>query len=334
MHTNILLNYPFSVELGETLFAGYFNPVLNTTLPRRYESCSCGGRKSAHVSCLPKIGCFDAPNSKRHLMTTLGLGKSKDFKAFTNLVLESAEVVEDDDLIKEEGVGHIMLSETLPIQEAPEDGWTMNSADKYCGKSLRSTPAATSCVHVPDIDLTTLVASCRNDLIHSGDSRVAGLHLERMAQECRDTIFRNASMWTRDEMGQAFDRPKKSLTDNLCLNGCSESGECERGFCKCHDDYVGSDCSQAVTSRVGVHDPPTAPPVFALANRGLCDVRARPCRDLVVLGEGLVRHESLTCVFEIYKVRSIILTFKVGKHLFIFTPFTDPWRRFQAPGQL
>ena len=91
----------FSVDLGETLFAGYFNPLLNTTLPRRYESCTCGGvRRGGNnglSSCRPKIGCFEASNAKRHLMTTLRLGKSRDFKPFTNLVLETAAVELGDD---------------------------------------------------------------------------------------------------------------------------------------------------------------------------------------------------------------------------------------------
>ena len=66
-----------------------------------------------------------------------------------------------------------MLSETLPIEEAPVNGWTMTSADKYCGETLRSSSAASSCAHVPDIDISSHVASCRGDLLHSGDSREA-----------------------------------------------------------------------------------------------------------------------------------------------------------------
>ena len=174
-----------SVDLGETLFAGYFNPLLNTTLPRRYESCSCGGVRRSISSCRPKIGCFEASNAKRHLMTTLRMGQSKDLKPFTNLVLETSAEAET---IKEDEVGQIMLSETLPIVEAPADGWTMTAADKYCGETLRASSAAPGCARVPDVDLSSQVASCRSDLVHSGDSRVAGLHLERLVQDCRWTI--------------------------------------------------------------------------------------------------------------------------------------------------
>ena len=112
-------------------------------------------------------------------MTTLRLGKSKDFKPFTNLVLDTSKELDDDGAIKENEVGQIMLSETLPIEEAPDNGWTLTSADKYCGETLRSSSAASGCAHVPDVDLSSHVASCRSDLIHSGDSREA-------IQRCRE----------------------------------------------------------------------------------------------------------------------------------------------------
>ena len=38
-----------------------------------------------------------------------------------------------------------MLSETLPIVEVPDSGWTLTSADEYCGEMLGSSSAASSC---------------------------------------------------------------------------------------------------------------------------------------------------------------------------------------------
>lgn len=231
-------------------------------------------------------------------MRTLELGKSKDFKAFTNLVLETSTEVVD---LKEDEVGNILLSEAVSIVEAPEGGWNMVSADKFCGKSLRSSTAGSNCAHVPDIDISSVVASCRGDLMHSGDSRVASLHKHRMMQECKDSVFRNSSMWTKDEVGQKFDLPKRRMVDALCVNNCSGNGVCERGFCECAANFVGADCSQTTKEATGQDY--LSPPVITLANRGLCDVRANPCRDVVVLADGLVDHDSLMCSFEIYKVR-------------------------------
>ena len=71
------------------------------------------------------------------------------------------------------------------------------------------------------------------------------------------------------------------------------------GFCVCDIGFIGSDCSQSSSSSSS-----SSPNVKALANFGLCDVRAGPCRDMVILGDGLVRDDTLNCVFEIYKVRT------------------------------
>jgi hypothetical protein len=53
--------------------------------------------------------------------------------------------------------------------------------------------------------------------------------------------------------------------------------------------------------------------VSALANFGLCDVRGSPCRDFVVLGEDIVRHEDLNCLFEVYRVSTSIMVMAVER---------------------
>ena len=46
------------------------------------------------------------------------------------------------------------------------------------------------------------------------------------------------------------------------------------------------------------------PHVTALNNLGLCDVRTKPCRDVIVTAEQLATQASdeLKCIIEIYKV--------------------------------
>lgn len=73
------------------------------------------------------------------------------------------------------------------------------------------------------------------------------------------------------------------------------------GTCKCDSDYIGADCSQTLSTRIHTSEPPP-PQVSALTNFGLCDTRTKPCRELTVLGDGLVNHEALKCNLEIYKV--------------------------------
>ena len=88
-----------------------------------------------------------------------------------------------------------------------------------------------------------------------------------------------------------------------------------KGTCTCDEGYFGSDCS--VEIRAGSPSRTTIPRTSSLANYGLCNIRAKPCRDIVVLGDGFVDHPSLTCIYETYKVRITYLTLKyivnVGK---------------------
>ena len=69
------------------------------------------------------------------------------------------------------------------------------------------------------------------------------------------------------------------------------------GFCVCDRGYGGADCGLDLTQ---------GPHVTALHNLGLCDVRAKPCRDVIVIAEQLATkaagNDELKCIIEIYKV--------------------------------
>ena len=68
-----------------------------------------------------------------------------------------------------------------------------------------------------------------------------------------------------------------------------------QGLCKCDRGYGGADCGLDLSQ---------GPHVTALDNLGLCDVRTKPCRDVIVIAEQLATQSSdeLKCIIEIYKV--------------------------------
>ena len=150
------------VELSKTLFAGFFDPSVNTTLPKRNQACRknklCGrsssssGRghtrtkannndsdsddsNSSSSQCLPDLGCLGmyevkksndgegasvvqvaaagGPLVQRYLSEALDLGKSRDFKAFTNLILDAKN---------DEEIAQIFLSGSEPLEETPNEG--------------------------------------------------------------------------------------------------------------------------------------------------------------------------------------------------------------------
>ena len=41
----------------------------------------------------------------------------------------------------------------------------------------------------------------------------------------------------------------ETRTQQICLNQCNGHGDCNAGFCKCHDGWYGHDCA---FSRAGV----------------------------------------------------------------------------------
>ena len=65
------------------------------------------------------------------------------------------------------------------------------------------------------------------------------------------------------------------------------------------------------------------PRVANLGNNGLCDVRSKPCRNLVVSGDNFADNPELVCHFEIFKVSALsicdvyILIFAVFPRAFV-----------------
>lgn len=112
-------------------------------------------------------------------------------------------------------------------------GWTLSTADKYCANFIQESDAADRCRFVPEMDLSEAIQTCRTDLLFTGNFRVATLHLERLKEECRESLFRNTSLWTL-ESGSSFLTPPRRIADALCLNDCSGNGICDRGNCQ-HD---------------------------------------------------------------------------------------------------
>ena len=54
------------------------------------------------------------------------------------------------------------------------------------------------------------------------------LHLDRIKEDCRQTVSSNTSLWARDGVEQ-FPQPPQDIVDFLCLNDCSGHGHCSAG---------------------------------------------------------------------------------------------------------
>ena len=182
-----------------------------------------------------------------------------------------------------------------PVVARPADGWTAGTAATFCGDFMNSSPAVTRCQGIPGVDVTNSKEHCTRDVMYTGDSRYALLQLDRMKEDCRDSVTRNTSLWVKESTsGRAM--PPSSVVDTLCLNDCNNHGHCAAGVCLCASGWSGSDCS--VDVMVG-------PRVGSLANNGLCDVRTKPCRHIIILGDNFANKQQLSCTFEIFKIRGV-----------------------------
>lgn len=120
----------FSLERKETLFAGYFDKTLNGTLPSKAKTCSCNKHHDKRSSLIHEniediaenfevmdcyaedLVCFQQQNSQPFLTKAFALGKSPDFKHFTDLIVQPTKVnVESDEsVIEQKEVAQIILS--------------------------------------------------------------------------------------------------------------------------------------------------------------------------------------------------------------------------------
>ena len=67
------------------------------------------------------------------------------------------------------------------------------------------------------------------------------------------------------------------------------------GVCLCADGWIGADCSVDISA---------GPRVSHLANNGLCDVRSKPCRSVLVSGDNFADNDKLVCHMEVFKVEN------------------------------
>ena len=99
-------------------------------------------------------------------------------------------------------------------------GWTLSAAGLYCSDYIERSQASKKCLSYVGNDRYT--DSCQSDLLFSGNSRVASLHLKNLKEDCRQVIETDKSLsLTQVE--------KEEIFETLCLSGCSGHGTCNQG---------------------------------------------------------------------------------------------------------
>jgi len=297
----------------ETLFAGHFplqednSTAVEEIVSEKICACKHTEESAEKISRLNEITTnrfFQAGSLDLKGQLTCSSRACRDRRAVSVLedVLESSN---QDDL--ERFTEHTFDLDTAenqvatvkvvggPVLPRPQEGWTITTADAFCGEFIQSSEIVQRCRGLPGVEVKLSLQNCRNDVLYAGDTRYAMLHLDQIKEDCRHTVTRNTSLWARDPV-HSFPLPPQDIVDFLCLNDCSGHGQCSKGVCLCADGWVGSDCSVDIMS---------GPRVANLGNNGLCDVRSKPCRNLVVSGDNFADNPDLVCHFEIFKIRGV-----------------------------
>lgn len=135
--------------------------------------------------------------------------------------------------------------------------------------------------------------------------------LEQLRWECRDQVYHNITLW-EPQLGRQHGTPPIGVLSSLCLNNCTALGSCDSGksnlsllpnwfplffrytgVCLCERGFSGSDCG------VNLNEPPLA---THLDRSGVCDLRSRPCSELIVWGDRFADHSAIKCHWDIYRV--------------------------------
>ncbi|CAH1779196.1 unnamed protein product, partial [Owenia fusiformis] len=268
-------NEPGNLEkwrITDTRFLNNGVPPKDTL--RQYCVCTSKG----------KLSCADACNVTSSL-TMMGSGY------FTDDVYPTDEDLQEDILDNlDTGVEMFHSSGKWPTAS----GWTEENALEFCTAAINSTSAASASQSLPEsLELESYIRGCVLDIMLTDGTEWLEDTLESLRTEVASVVERNISMWDINDEGDPVGPPSE-FTNQLCPRNCSDHGNCVNGTCECDAEHTGADCALERS---------TPPTLLFVPERGLCDVRLRPCRATPIMGENFVDASNLTCYVRQLQIR-------------------------------
>ncbi|XP_041368567.1 uncharacterized protein LOC121382945 isoform X2 [Gigantopelta aegis] len=171
---------------------------------------------------------------------------------------------------------HTAEAPSLPVNY-PEP-WTDENARNYCEQELQSSPLATICENVTQVQVEEKILDCMNDIRWTNDSRWSRALVDSLEEACLYELAYNTRWQVERTMA----------IQQICPNFCSGNGKCVTAVCICDEPFIGVDCS--VDSR-------SAPVITRVADNGLCNLLISQCRTVVVYGHTFVKSRQLRCYY-------------------------------------
>ncbi|CAH1784920.1 unnamed protein product [Owenia fusiformis] len=186
--------------------------------------------------------------------------------------------------------GPIKIDETYDPEESTwGPSWNEQRARQFCEKYLTEDSISGKKCHeyVNNLFLANDLAGCMEDIKITDNTTWAGSALGALKDQCREEL--NQNMTYANGTGA---ETKDDIFDTMCINECSNNGNCSNGTCACNAPWVGEDCS--IDTRM-------PPGLQYLHYYGLCDLRSirnQNCIATMVYGDNFLEDERLTCHME------------------------------------
>lgn len=167
----------------ETLFAGHFRPLRdNSTAVEEIISekiCACkhteeSAEKISRLNEITTNRFFQAGSLDLRGQLTCSSRSCRDRRAVSVLedILESSNQDDQErfsgtslDLDTAENQVATVKVVGGPVLPRPQEGWTITTADAFCGDFIQSSDVVQKCIGLPGVDVKMSLQNCRNDVL-------------------------------------------------------------------------------------------------------------------------------------------------------------------------
>ncbi|WAR09908.1 VWDE-like protein [Mya arenaria] len=227
-------------------------------------------------------------------------------------------------ITKRDGTKHFkMRSAEIP--------YTEETAYTDCMKVLNTT-AFQMCSDIPGLNFTSFITHCVLDAVDSNSMYWTQSYLEGIKSKCvyeikaeqplppeeyegltieingTTTTFENITennitLPKIETIPEFSEENLKAIESVVCLNECSNQGNCVNGTCECNEPFIGSDCSI---------DSSLPPEMLGIPDEGMCDYQQRPCNIIYIYADNIA-DTGFMCRLTPFEVTSSEVTYQHEK---------------------
>ncbi|CAH1779197.1 unnamed protein product [Owenia fusiformis] len=270
-YNKVLKKFPQQWRIHNTDFLSKGLPHKNKT--RKHCVCIATGAILCNDSC-----------SVTNSITSMGQGSFKDD------VYPIDEDFQAEIFSVHRSVENINTNQRFPRSSRS----ALSNATDFCITTVSSTGAASALKDLPEgVELHSYIQGCIEDIMITNSTDWIDGTIESLRAEVLMVVGKNISLWNTNKKGDPVEPPTE-LVKQLCPRNCSDHGNCVNGTCECDSEHTGADCALERS---------TPPTLLFVPEKGLCDVRLRPCRATPIMGENFVDAANLTCYVRQLQIR-------------------------------